>query len=171
MKEKVLAVTFNIEPLYHDRLLKLGDEKVVITDKEGKKTTLDKDKKKYPYKLDIDVICNVVTTVRTFSFTIPADYVWNGADIPSILWFFVGSKDNPEFKVPSMVHDFILEYKEYIYKNLLREQITVAEYRWLTSLIFRDLLKTYGTKTVKSNIMSGAVQAFQATFNSKEWKI
>ena len=50
-------------------------------------------------------------------------------------------------------------------------KITVAEYRRLTSLIFRDLLKTYGTKTVKSNIMSGAVQMFQATFNRHEWKI
>ena len=171
MKEKVLTVKFNIEPIYHDRLIKLGDNIAVITDKTGKKTTIDKDKKRYPYKLDIDVICTVTTNIRTFSFTIPAEYVWNGADIPSILWFFVGSKDSPEFKVPSMVHDFMLEFKEYIYKNLLREQITVAEYRRLTSLIFRELLKVYGTKTIKSNIMAGAVQAFQATLNKKEWKL
>lgn len=171
MKEKVLAVTFNIEPDYHDRHVKPGDEKIIVTDKKGNKITLAAHKKLYPYKLDNEVICTVETTVRKFSFTIPKDYVWNGADIPPILWVFIGSKDNPEFKVPSLVHDFILEFKEYIYKNLLRKQLTIKQYRRLTSLIFRDLLKTYGTKTIKSNIMSGAVQVFQATFNRKEWKI
>lgn len=171
MKEKVLAVTFNIEPIYHDRKIKIGDNKIIIENKEGLKTTLESDKIKYPYKLDNEVICKVDTNVRTFSFTVPQDYCWNGADIPRILWFFVGSKDSPQFKVPSMIHDFILEFKEYIYKNVLRESISVAEYRRLTSLIFRQLLKDYGTKTIKSNIMSGVVQGFQATWNRGEWKI
>ena len=171
MREKVLAVKFNTEPMYHDRHPKAGDEKVIVEDKKGNRITLAAHKKLYPYKLDNEVLCTVETTVRKFSFTIPKDYVWNGADIPSILWVFVGSKDNPEFKVPSMVHDFILEFKSYIFKNILCQMISISEYRRLTSLIFRDLLKTYGTKTVKSNIMSSAVQMFQATFNRKEWNI
>lgn len=171
MREKVLAVKFNTEPMYHDRHPKAGDEKVIVEDKKGNRITLAAHKKLYPYKLDNEVLCTVETTVRKFSFTIPKDYVWNGADIPSILWVFVGSKDNPEFKVPSMVHDFILEFKSYIFKNILCQMISISEYRRLTSLIFRDLLKTYGTKTIKSNIMSGAVQIFQATFNRKEWNI
>ena len=37
-------------------------------------------------------------------------------------------------------------------------------------MIFRQLLKDDGTKTIKSNIMSGAVQFFQATINAREWK-
>lgn len=171
MKEKVLAVTFNTEPIYHDRHVKFGDDKIIVENKKGNKITLAEHKKLYPYKLDNDVICTVRTTLRVFSFTIPHDYCWNGADIPSLLWVFVGSKDNPEFKIPSMVHDFILEFKSYIFKNILCQMITINEYRRLTSLIFRDLLKTYGTKTVKSNIMSGVVQGFQATFNRKEWNI
>lgn len=171
MREKVLAVTFNTEPLYHDRHVKPGDEKIIVEDKKGNRITLAAHKKLYPYKLDNEVICTVETTVRKFSFTIPKDYVWNGADIPPILWVFVGSKDNPEFKVPSLVHDFILEFKAYIFRNILCEIISMPDYRRLTSLIFRDLLKTYGTKTVKSNIMSGVVQMFQATFNCKEWNL
>ena len=171
MKEKVLAVTFDTEPLYHDRHVKPGDEKIIVEDKKGNKITLAEHKKLYPYKLDNDVECIIQTNVRTFSVRILKDYVWNGADIPPILWVFVGSKDSPEFKVPSLVHDFLLEFKSTIYILMLHGEISVAEYRRLTSLIFRDLLKTYGTKTVKSNIMSGAVQIFQATFNRKEWKI
>ena len=171
MKEKVLAVTFNTEPIYHDRHPKAGDEKIIVEDKKGNKITLIAHKKLYPYKLDNEVICTVETTVRKFSFTIPQEYVWNGADIPPILWFFVGSKDNPEFKVPSLVHDFILEFKAYILNNVLYQNLSISNYRRLTSLIFRDLLKTYGTKTVKSNIMSGVVQIFQATINRKEWNL
>ena len=171
MREKVLAVTFNTEPIYHDRHPKAGDEKIIVEDKKGNKITLADHKRLYPYKLDNEVICTVETNVRKFSFTIPKDYVWNGADIPSILWFIVGSKDNPEFKIPSLVHDFILEFKAYIFRNVLCGIMSIPDYRRLTSLIFRDLLKTNGTKTVKSNIMSGAVQMFQTTFNRKEWNL
>jgi hypothetical protein len=171
MREKVLAVTFDKEPIYHDRVVKPGDEKIIVEDKKGNKITLAEHKKLYPYKLDNAINCFIATNKRSFSVDIPADYCWNGADIPSILWAFVGSKDAPCFKVPSLVHDYLLEFKSPIYILILKNKITVAEYRRLTSLIFRDLLKTYGTKTIKSNIMSGAVQIFQATFNRKEWKI
>lgn len=171
MKEKVLAVLFNTEPIYHDRKIKCGDKKIIVEDKKGNKITLAEHKKLYPYKLDNEVICTILTTLRTFSFTLPKDYCWNGADIPRLLWCFVGSKDSPEFKVPSMVHDFMLEFKAYIYKNVLYSEISIADYRRLTSLIFRELLKSNGTKTIKSNVMSGVVQGFQATWNRSEWKI
>lgn len=171
MKEKVLTVKFDKEPVYHDRHVNFGDNELIVYNKKGKKITLAEHKKLYPYKLDNDVVCFVETTLRSFSFKISKNYYWNGADIPSILWFLVGSKDSPEFKVPSMVHDFILEFKSYIFTEVLCEILTVKEYRRLTSLIFRDLLKTYGTKTVKSNIMAGTVDLFQAIFNRKEWNI
>lgn len=171
MKEKVLAVTFDKEPDYHDRHIKPGDDKIVVKDKKGNNITLADHKKLYPYKLDNDIACTIVTNKRSFTIEIHADYCWNGADIPPILWVFVGSKDSPQFKVPSLIHDYLLEYKSSIYILIFHADISVAEYRRLTSLIFRDLLKTYGTKTIKSNIMSGAVQLFQATLNRHEWKI
>lgn len=171
MKEKVLAIKYSVEPDFKDRKIYYGDKKVVDYDKKGNKITLADHKKLYPYVVDNEVTWTIITTHRDFSFTIPAGYVWNGADIPRFLWFFVGSKDSPEFKEPSMIHDFMLEFKEYIYNNVLLKKITIKEYRRLTSLIFRHSLKMNGTKTVKSNIMSGAVQFFQSTFNRKEWKI
>ena len=69
-----------------------------------------------------------------------------------------------------MVHDYLLEFKFDILKEVLNDEISIKEYRRLTSLIFRQLLKDDGTKTIKSNIMSGAVQFFQATINAREWK-
>lgn len=171
MKEKVLAVTPNTPPRYGDRVPECEDFHKIVTDKKGNRITEAGHKRLYPYCVENAVIWTISTTQRDFSFTIPAGYVWNGADIPPFLWMFVGSKDSPQFKVPSMLHDFMLEFKEYIYNNVLCKSITVPEYRRLTSLIFRQALKDYGTRTVKSNIMSGCVQAFQATFNRKDWGI
>lgn len=171
MKEQILAIKYSTEPDFRDRKIYCGDKNVVAYDKKGKKITLAEHKKLYPYEVDNEVTWTIITTHRDFAFTIPAGYFWNGADIPRLLWFFVGSKDSPEFKIPSMIHDFMLEFKAYIYNNVLCKKITIKEYRRLTSLIFRHSLKINGTKTVKSNIMSGAVQFFQATANRKEWRI
>lgn len=169
MREKVLCIKYSVEPDFKDRKIYCKDKNVVAYDKNGNKITLVEHKRLYPYVLDNEVTCFITTTKRDFAFTIPAGYFWNGADIPRLLWCFVGSKDDPEFKEPSMIHDFMLEFKEYIYNNVLRKKITIKEYRRLTSLIFRQALKMNGTKTVKSNIMSGAVQFFQATVNRKQW--
>lgn len=171
MKEQILAITPNNPPRYGDRFITCDDFHKITTDKNGNRITLAEHKRLYPYIVGNEIIWTVSTTLRDFSFTIPAEYIWNGADIPRFLWFFVGSKDSPQFKVPSMLHDFLLEYKDYIYNNVLCKKMSVKEYRRLTSLIFRQSLKDYGTKTVKSNIMSGCVQAFQATLNRKEWRI
>lgn len=166
-KEDVVAVTFSNEPVYHDRKYIYGDEKIVINDKKGNKITLEEHKKLYPYKLDVETTCKIETTARVFYFTIPKDYCWNGADIPRILWFFVGSKDSPEFKIPSLAHDAFLEFKDYILSNVLLNSISASQYRRLTTLIFRQLLKDNGTKTIKANIMAGAVGAWQ--FVSPQW--
>ena len=41
-------------------------------------------------------------------FKIPKNYIWNGADIPKILFLFGQSKDN-NYLLASMVHDYMLE--------------------------------------------------------------
>ncbi len=171
MKEQVLSIKYSEYPIYFDRQQEEKDDEIIVLDKKGNRITLAEHKKLYPYEVKNEVTWTVSTTLRDFSFTIPAGYVWNGADIPRLLWVFVGSKDSPEFKIPSMIHDFMLEFKEYIYSNVLMKSISVKDFRRLTSLTFRQSLKDNGTKTVKSNIMSGCVQGFQAIFNRKEWNI
>ena len=70
-----------------------------------------------------------------------------------------------------MVHDFMLQFKKYILKEVLHNDISISEYRRLTSLIFRELLKNQGTHEIKANIMSYAVDVFQHYFNRKQWKV
>lgn len=168
-KEKILSVKTDVIPIFYDRRIEHGDEDIIVKDKKGNRITLAEHKKLYPYELGNDVQITTETTKRSFTFTIKAGYFWNGADIPPFLWFFVGSKDNPEFKLPSMIHDYMLEFKFLILEETLKDEISIKEYRRISSLVFRQALKNDGTKTIKSNIMSGAVQLFQATLNRREW--
>ena len=169
-KEQVLYITFDKTPETRDRRIYLKDYSIATKDKKGNIITLAEDKKLYPFKLDNTVNVTIQTDRRIIKFKIPAESRWNGADIPKILWFFVGSQYNPEFKVPSMLHDYMLEFKSEIFSTL-EDDVSVADYRRLTSLSFRQALKNEDVKTVKSNIMSGCVQLFQATLNRGEWKI
>lgn len=159
-KEQVLSV--RIKP-YPD----IRDRDIFDTDTEPIKLQ----KIKYPYEIFNTVTVYVETNKRKFDFDVYNGYYWNGADIIKPLWILVGSRYNPEFRIPSMIHDFLLQFKKYILNEVLKNEISALEYRRLTSLIFGELLKTQGTNPIKANIMSWCVDIFQHYFNRKGWKI
>lgn len=158
MKEIILDVIFSPEPETVNREIYDDDF-----------CEVKKDKIKFPYELKNAVVVTVITNKRTFSFSIYNGYTWNGADIIVFLWRIVGSRFNPEFRRASMVHDFMLEFKEYIFQQVLENKLKVKEYRRLTSLIFRHIIKNQGTGTIKANIMSWCVDVFQMV-HRKEWQ-
>ena len=168
-REQVLFINYDNVPETRDRKVYIQDYSIEAQDKEGNIITLAQDKRLYPYKLDNTVNVTIQTTRRVIKFEIPANYRWNGADIPKLLWTCVGSQHNPEFKVPSMLHDYMLEFKAEILSNLF--DFSVPEYRRITSLTFRQALRDEGVKVIKSNIMSWFVQVFQATVNRGEWDL
>lgn len=159
MKNEINDVRFNVTPKVIVRTIDAKDAKVLI-----------KEKKKYPFKLHNDVIVTVFTNDFDFSFKIRQNYIWNGADIPKPLWWMGSSKDN-DYLIASMVHDFMLEYKTFVYKEVLGARVSVDEYRRLTSLIFREILKESDIWCVKANVMAWCVDFFQAKVNKKAWKI
>lgn len=160
MKEQIVSI--KIEP-YPD----IRDRDIFDTDAEEIKLQ----KIKYPYEIYNTVTVFIETNKRKFDFDVYNGYYWNGADIIKPLWVLVGSRYNPEFRIPSMVHDYILQFRKYMLKEVLKDKMTVSEYRRLTSLIFRELLKKQGTNTIKSNIMSWCVDVYQHYFNRKQWKV
>ena len=83
-------------------------------------------------------------------FVIPKFYYWNGANIPRIFWRLIGAKSEPKFLIPSMVHDILCENHNYIDNN-----------RYLSSLIFRALLKVGGVNPITSQLMFCCVDNFQ----------
>lgn len=157
MKEKLNKVIFNVVPQVRVRVIETNDKKA-------------DEKKKFPFKLHNDVIVTVDTDERRFSFKIKKGYIWNGADIPRCFWRLVGSRTDNAFLTASMVHDFMLENKKFILEDVLKNTMTIKEYRRLTSLIFRQILKDTGTGTIKANVMAWCVDVFQMTINKRGWK-
>lgn len=158
-KNKVADVRFDVVPKVCVRVISPSDDEKLI-----------KDKKKKPFRLLNDVIVTVFSDDFDFSFKVKENYIWNGADIPKPLWWIGSGKDN-DYLIASMVHDFMLEFKEFVYQEVLKECITMKEYRRLTSLIFREILKASDIWCVKANVMSWCVDFFQATFNRNAWSI
>lgn len=159
-KEQVLFV--DIEPKPDVRIRVINDD-----DTEPTKQA----KIKYPFELFCTITITVITDFREFSFDVYNGYTWNGADIPRFLWDLIGSRTDTQFLIASLIHDYMLEMKTYIYKEVLEQFITIAEYRRLTSLIFRKKLKDSGVNTIKANIMAWAVDVFQHYGNKRGWKI
>ena len=148
----------------------IADVRVRVINEEDP-NAVKQQKKKYPFELHNSIDIKVITTKREFEFTVYNGYTWNGADIPRFLWTPVGSRTDNDFLIASMIHDYLLEFKKYMLDEVLENTISVKEYRRLTSLIFRHILKEQGTNTIKANIMSWAVQVFQSTINFKQWQV
>lgn len=161
-KEKITDISFSEVPDVRIRVIQKQDLDAV---KENKK--------KYPFELHNSISVTITTTKRVFSFNLYNGYVWNGADIPRFLWRLIGSRTDNDFLIASMVHDYLLEFKFYIMEQVINKNsflpISKKEYRRLTSLIFRHIIKKQGTNVIKSNIMSYCVDVFQM-FNRKGWK-
>ena len=158
MNEKLEKVLFNEPP-----------EVKIRTIYENDLPKIKENKQSFPFILENDVIVTIKTDERKFSFKIGRNYIWNGADIPRIFWRIVGAKTDNAFLTASMVHDFMLEYKKFIYEDVLKKSISVSNYRKLTSLIFREIVKQCGTGTIKANIMSWCVDTFQCILG--DWQI
>lgn len=149
-KEEITDILFSPVPDVRIRVIDFGDSETVI-----------ESKKKYPFKLHNSITVCISTTKRDFSFCIHNGFCWNGADIPRVLWRLIGSRTDNDFLLASMVHDFMLNFKFQIIEEVLNGNITLGEYRRLTSLIFREIVKANGTKPFKANVMSFFVDSFQ----------
>lgn len=149
-KEKITNILFSPVPDVRIRVIEFGDSQTVIDSK-----------RKYPFKLHNSITVCVATTQRVFTFCIHNGFTWNGADIPRLLWRFIGARTDNDFLLASMVHDFMLNFKFQLIDEVLQQGITISEYRRLTSLIFREILTRSGTKPLKASIMSWFVDLFQ----------
>lgn len=181
-KEKVLAVYETPRAVEGDPYIrnpKPEDKEKQGYDREkGDIITKWEEKLRYPYKTRIASVLTVMTNKRELHFTLKLEndldhkksFIWNGQNIPKFVWSILGiSQHSPEGLTASKWHDYLLYKKEDCLVDLRKKypEMTVGEYRRLTTLIFRQLLKNYDVCTFKANVMAGAVAGWQ--FISPQW--
>lgn len=107
---------------------------------------------KKPYKnlKDLDVYIWDENTEQSYTFTIPKGYTYDGASIPRLFWRIVGANTDNRFMISAMVHDFMCENHEVVGNN-----------RYLSTMVFNNLLKVGGVNPFKRWLMKHSVDNFQ----------
>ena len=172
-KEKIITVyevpsSIEGDPYIRVPNIKDKDPKTMRLDREtGELITLWEEKMRYPYKTLVYSRLHIKTDRREFSvplFLDNGEFFWNGQNIPTCLWSFIGiSKYSPEGLQASKWHDILLYKKSDYFKEFKKtdKKMSVNEYRRLTSLIFRQLLMNYGVSRTKAYLMSWIVDQCQ----------
>ena len=94
---------------------------------------------------------------KMYNFTINKSFRWDGATIPKMFWFIIGSKTNPKFRNPSLIHDYMCNNKS-----------CVDFRRNFSSRVFKAMLKVAGVKFWRRELMYICVEIWQ--FFQKDWR-
>ena len=108
--------------------------------------------KEFPFicKTALDVALFDNRKSKSYKFTIPKGYCYDGASIPRVFWRIIGANTSAEFLIPSLIHDVLCENHHYIDND-----------RELSSRVFKALLIAAGVSEFKANVMFTAVDTFQ----------
>ena len=135
----------------------IAPETTVIKPLPSDTKEVKKDKKKKPYLNKKRVMWTINYLGQQYCFVIEKDYRWNGANIPRVFWFIIGSMGESDFLDASMIHDKMCENPE-----------IVGYDRQLSSIIFREVLKGAGVGKVRAQTMYVSVDNYQKF--CKQWK-
>ena len=107
---------------------------------------------KYPFinKKALQVILKDFTKNKTYCFTIPKSYCYDGATIPKIFWRVIGSNTDNKFLIAALLHDSVCENHHYIDND-----------REFSSEVFDALLEASGVNPFKRFLMKNSVDFFQ----------
>ena len=64
-------------------------------------------------------------------FTIPAGYPWDGASIPKLFRRIIGDPLDPEFCLPSLIHDFLYDkrYNRFLTDNIFFKLLEATKFK------------------------------------------
>ena len=87
---------------------------------------------------------------ETYCFEIEQGYMWDGATIPRAFWRLIGSKSDPRFLIPSMIHDVLCENHHYIDND-----------RYFSTCVFERLLYVSKVNAFNRWMIKHSVDNFQ----------
>ena len=105
-----------------------------------------------PLILKNKIFCRIIYNKMSYGFFIEKNYNWDGASIPSFAWVIIGQGLDPEFYIPSLVHDVLCENHDYVNNN-----------RYLSTLVLDGLLNANKVNAFKRWVMKHSVDNFQKT--------
>ena len=139
---------------YEDEKLTIEFDKVPDADISYPMPFYGKDRNKAicnkPFLNKEPLTVNLTWLGECFTFNIPAGYEWDGASIPKLFWRIIGSKYNPEFIIPSMLHDVLCENHNYINNN-----------RYLSTIVLERCLKVSDVSSWRRWLMKHCVDNYQ----------
>lgn len=111
--------------------------------------------KKYPFinKKTLQVKLADYKKNKTYDFSIPKGYCYDGASIPRLFWRIIGSNTDNKFLIAALIHDVLCEHHEYIDYD-----------REFSTIVFNALLEASDVNPVKRYLMKTSVNAFQKLF-------
>lgn len=108
--------------------------------------------KRYPFinKKELHVALFDHVKKKSYKFTIPKGYCYDGATIPRLFWRVIGSNTDNSFLIPALVHDVLCENHNYVDND-----------RAFSSKVFDALLETGEVNGLKRFFMKNSVDLFQ----------
>lgn len=180
-KEKFIAVYEVPEAVPGDPYIRIPSEadklpQTLRLDREtGEVITLWEEKHRYPYKTKIASRLYVRTRERLYKFDLRLDdkgcYIWNGSNILPIFWSILRiSQNSPEGLQASKWHDNLLQFKQESYNTAkyYNEDLTVPEFRELTTEIYKAFLRNHGVGKFRAWVMGIAINIYQ--YFNPQWK-
>lgn len=115
---------------------------------------------KYPFinKRNLKVTLVDYQKNKTYNFSIPKGYCYDGASIPRLFWRVIGSNTDNRFLIPALIHDVLCEHHEYVDND-----------RKFSSNVFNALLEASEVCPMKRFFMKNSVDMFQKLFC--KWRV
>lgn len=107
---------------------------------------------KYPFICKTELKVELVDKKKnkTYKFTIPKGYCYDGASIPRLFWRVIGSNTDNHFLIAALIHDVLCENHNYVDNN-----------RYFADKVFERLLYVSGVSSFNRWVMFHSVDNFQ----------
>lgn len=96
------------------------------------------------YKLVVEYTLSVTVEETPIEITVPKDFIYDGASIPSFAWTLIYTPFHPDMMLPALIHD-------YLYKTHETDRDTADS-------IFYYLLIENGVEKITAEVMHAAVR-------------
>lgn len=116
--------------------------------------------------VSFSVVFKFKGVIHSVEETIFAGYAFNYADIPWLLEPLFYDKHDPQVKDASLIHDYVLQFKEALYQKWKLSAIGMnhSDFRKLSSMIFEFIIIEDGVPVKKAAKMTQGMDFYQKLF-------